>query len=421
MSKDITITVTEPQAAFHELQCRYPAFIAGYGSGKSEALVNQALFIDAAQGPDAIVGLYAPTFDNIRLNLWPRVIAKLEEHGIEYKANKSDFVINIQHPQMGSLIFRSLNNPERIVGYETFRAHVDELDTLPTDKAEDVWNKIISRNRQTISDKLPNRVAAYTTPEGFKFCYKMWSQNSHSSGDYKMVRAPSYSNPYLPTDYIDSLRNTYPGELVEAYIEGHFVNLTAGTVYNSFNRELHDSNESIRDNEPLFIGCDFNVTQQAATVYVRRNGGLQWHAVDELVEMYDTPDMIDIIKQRYPTNKIIIYPDASGGSRKSVNASTSDIALLKQAGFEVRAKKSNPLVKDRVIATNRAFSEGLLFINASKCPTVVRCLEQQSYNKNGEPDKQSGHDHQNDATTYPIAYEMPVRKPVVDMPISFQL
>jgi hypothetical protein len=38
---------------------------------------------------------------------------------------------------------------------------------------------------------------------------------------------------------------------------------------------------------------------------------------------------------RYVPRQIYIYPDASGDSRKSNNASATDIAQLKQAGFNV--------------------------------------------------------------------------------------
>ena len=96
---------------------------------------------------------------------------------------------------------------------------------------------------------------------------------------------------------------------------------------------------------------------------------------------------------------------------RSVNASESDISLLKQAGFTVKVNAQNPRVKDRILSVNGALSQGKLWVNARKCPDVVSCLEQQAYDKNGEPDKQGGFDHQNDATGYPIVYEMPVRKP----------
>ena len=139
--------------------------------------------------------------------------------------------------------------------------------------------------------------------------------------------------------------------------------------------------------------------------------------------MFDTPDVIRAITERWKNNghHIVMYPDASGKNRKSSNASTSDIAQLQQAGFEVRAKTVNPAVKDRVSAMNKGLESGMVMINEQACPVTARCLEQQSYDKNGEPDKGGGNDHQNDATTYPIAYEMPVVKPVLHVPVTFAL
>ena len=96
----------------------------------------------------------------------------------------------------------------------------------------------------------------------------------------------------------------------------------------------------------------------------------------------------------------------------------SDLALLEQAGFTVRANKANPRIKDRVAAMNAALEHGKVKINPVSCPNTADCLEQQTY-KNGEPDKSSGHDHQNDATTYPIAFEFPIRKRVADVNFRF--
>ena len=116
---------------------------------------------------------------------------------------------------------------------------------------------------------------------------------------------------------------------------------------------------------------------------------------------------------------IRIYPDATGRGRKTVDASTSDIALLEAAGFVVYANKSNPLVKDRVISANNAFQTMRLFVNDEKCPELAKCFEQLAYNDNGEPDKKSNLDHLPDAGTYPIAYEMPIVKPATNLNVRF--
>jgi hypothetical protein len=127
--------------------------------------------------------------------------------------------------------------------------------------------------------------------------------------------------------------------------------------------------------------------------------------------------MIEHIKMRYPNRErdITIYPDASGKNRKTVGADSSDIQQLKDAGFRVKAKDSNPRVKSRVNAVNAMLCNGegvrKLFVNREKCPLTVEGLEQQIYNDKGEPDKKSGNDHGNDAFGYPIAFEHPIEKP----------
>ena len=83
------------------------------------------------------------------------------------------------------------------------------------------------------------------------------------------------------------------------------------------------------------------------------------------------------------------------------------------------ANKSNPLVKERVLASNVAFTKGKVFVNDQKCPEFARCLEQLAYDANGAPDKKSNLDHLPDAGTYPIAFEMPIIKPVADLKIRF--
>ncbi len=410
MQNPMRLTVTEPQERFLLSEAKHPAFIAGFGSGKSEIMTCAAMG-DAAHSATALIGLYAPTYDLVRLITAPRICAKLSEQGVPHKWNKSENVVYTSWPRFGDFLMRTMDNPERIVGYETYRAHVDEIDTLKTDKANDAWNKIVARNRQRPEGiKRPfNRVSAYSTPEGFKFVYNKWVKDPAEG--YELFQAPTYSNPYLPDDYVDNLRATYPGELIEAYIEGRFVNLTSGSVYRSYDRETQRSNETLQPKEAIMLGMDFNVGNMSACAFVLR--GLNWHCVDELKGGADTPSMIATMKDRYAGHHITVYPDASGKNASSKGASLSDIGLLRQAGYAIRAKASNPRVKDRVLAVNMGFESGRVFVNPTTCPETSRCLEQQPYDKNGEPDKTTGLDHQNDAFGYPIAYAMPVVKPTM--------
>jgi hypothetical protein len=402
----VQVSLTAPQFDFVEAPEQFPAFVGGFGSGKTHAGIWRALSRKLAY-PKQNVAYYLPTYDLVSRMAFPRFEETLSDAGLPFRINKNEAVVDIE--ECGSIIMRTMDNPARIVAYEVADSIADELDTLTVDKARDVWNKIISRNRQKKPDGSLNTVGVATTPEGFRFVYERWQKNP--APGYRLIKASTMSNAAnLPEGYIDSLRASYPSNLLAAYLDGEFVNLTAGSVYPEFDRTLNASTETIKADEPLHIGMDFNVGQMAAVVHVLRDGDP--HAVDELTGILDTPAMIAAIKGRYVGHAVFVYPDASGNSRKSNNASESDIALLRAARFTVLVAPSNPAVKDRVLSFNQMIhSDGRrrYRVNVDKCPGLVECLEKQAYDKNGEPDKSSGLDHENDAAGYFVFYRYPVR------------
>ncbi len=395
--------LTPTQKAFATTRDPFPLFVGGFGSGKTAAAIARAMALKS-HFKTCDIAYYLPTYPLVEDIAFRRFPELCERKGWSYKLNKASSFI--EFPNAGRIIFRTMENPSRIVGYEVAHSILDELDTLPMDKARDVWNKVIARNRQKCS--IGNTVAVATTPEGFRFVYDRWVKNP--APGYTIFRAKTQDNiKNLPAGYIDNLKNSYPSNLLSAYLDGEFVNLTAGSVYPEFDRTLNYCNSTIQDNEPLHIGLDFNVTKMAAVVYVLRDTNP--HAVMEFTDVFDTPAMCQLIKSRFAGHPIFIYPDASGQARKSNNASESDLSILRQAGFTVLVNSRNPAVKDRVLATNNMIhSQGVrrLFVNTDACPALTESFEKQAYDKNGEPDKSSGLDHVIDAATYFIAYKFPI-------------
>ena len=310
-----------------------------------------------------------------------------------------------------------MDDVNRIIGYAHADADIDELDTLKESTAAAAFRAIVARNREMKPSGEVNTVGVTTTPEGFKFVYKTWKKDPLPG--FELIQAPTSSNPHLPDDYVDNLRAIYPNNLLTAYLNGEFVNLTQGTVYNGYNRDTNQSKEEITRFDHLMVGMDFNVTNMSAVIFVNRGG--VYHAVHELTGIYDTPNMIHTLKTKWPDHNIAIYPDASGASRKTVNASISDITLLESAGLECRAPKKNPFIKDRVMAANAAFESCQVMVNSDKCPELASSLEQLCYDNNGMPDKTSGLDHLIDAATYPIAFELPIIKPIAAVPFKFAI
>lgn len=405
MANKIRLDLTEPQYKFVFSEAQFPAFVAGYGSGKSHAGIMRALRLKTAY-PKQNVGYYLPTYDLVARAAFPRFEEMCEKLRMPYKLNKNEAVLSLENA--GEVIFRTMDRPERIVAYETADSITDELDTLKTEKAAEVWHKILGRNRQKKPDGALNTIGSTTTPEGFRFTYEKWKKNPAKG--YEIINATTYSNERnLPDGYIDSLKAIYPPNLLAAYLDGDFVNLTQGSIYTEFDRALNTSNETVLSDDTLHIGMDFNVGKMAAAVFVMREN---WpHGVDEFTGYLDTPAMIAAIKGRYSSHRVFVYPDASGNNRKSNNASESDISLLRAAGFTVLVNNQNPAVKDRIMSVNAMINkDGIrrLKINQNKCPGLVESLEKQAYDKNGEPDKASGLDHLNDALGYFIVYKFPI-------------
>jgi hypothetical protein len=404
------IELSEPQRLFARSRFRFPAFVGGFGSGKTTAAIMRAVSLKSqCIGQD--VAYYLPTYPLVRDIAFPRFSEILDTFKIRHTLNKT--AAHIELPDYkGQIKFRTMDQPERIVGYEVAHSILDELDTLPTQKALDVWIKVLARNRQKCATG--NTVAVATTPEGFRFVWQRWVRDG--GADYRIYRARTDDNSAnLPAGYIDSLRSSYPTSLLSAYLEGEFVNLTAGSVYAEFDRVLNASHEIAKDNEQLHIGLDFNVSHMAAVIHVLRDGDNP-HAVAEYTEVFDTPAMIALLKRDYAGHPIMIYPDASGQARKSNNASESDLSLLRSAGFRVCVNGTNPAVKDRILSVNAmVHKDGVrrYRVNPQRCPNLVESLEKQAYNKNGEPDKTSGLDHILDAAGYVIAYRYPIVKRTV--------
>ena len=386
-----------------------------------------------------------PTYSMFRDILFPTLAEVLDGTGIGYKINKTTGEIFFDVG--GRVILKSMDNPETIVGMNVFAVLLDELDTLPYDKAWQVWVKALARARKKVNIfeqyedeegniqtrvkldedgnqmELENQMLVGTTPEGYRLVYKLFEKDKPDN--YTLIQASGRENTHLPKDYYDNLRMIYPDELVDAYIDGKFVNMAVGAVYKQYDRDKCDTDAAYRDGEELHISLDFNVMNMNGVVFVEREpcftgnplfeyeGHNSFHAIHHFHGIVDTPEMIEAIRERYPRSPIYCYPDASGKNTSSKGFTTSDISLLKKAGFHCKYPSKNPRILDRVQSVNSALKIGLIYVNVRKCEKVAEALEQQIYNKNTElPEKSSASDIDdiNDSFGYFIHMKFPIKR-----------
>jgi hypothetical protein len=374
---------------------------AGYGAGKTRALCAKAVML-AAVNQGFIGAVMEPTGPLIR-DIWQNDFENfLEAYEIPYTFRASPLPEYMLHLPGGDtkILCRSFENWSRIIGLNLAWVLADEIDTVTPSIANKAFPKILGRLRAGNV----RQFGAASTPEGFRWMWTTFgSEQAKDRQDRKLIKMRSADNPHLPPDFIERLEANYDPNLLKAYLDGEFVNLTTGTVYDRFDRTKHViSSVPDTDREPLRIGVDFNVGNMSAIIGVKLANNLL--VIDEISGAHDTDALAQQIKARYPTRRIYIYPDASGGNR-STNATQTDIQILESYGMSNQSPRANPPVRDRVAAVQALLENGKGQVRlqvSHTCKRLIECLELQCYTEKGDPDKDAGHDHMNDALGYLI-------------------
>ena len=371
---------------------------AGYGAGKTRALASKAVHLAASnQGFIGIV--MEPTGPLIR-DIWQNDFDDfLEAYDIPYTFRASPLPEYVLHLPGGDtkILCRSFENWQRCIGINAAWCLCDEIDTVPPSTANKAFPKILGRLRAGNV----RQFGAASTPEGFRWMWQTFaSEETKERADRKLIKMRTADNPYLPPDFIERLQANYDPNLLQAYLNGEFVSLTTGQVYDRFNRELHVQSVDWDPEEPILLGIDFNVGNMSGVLAVRR--GRELHVFDEITGAHDTDALAQEARRRYGKARILGYPDASGANR-STNSSRSDIAILESYDISNMAPSANPPVRDRIAAVQALLENGMaerrLFVD-KRCKKLIECLELQSYNDKGDPDKDAGYDHMNDALGY---------------------
>ena len=374
---------------------------AGYGAGKTRSLASKAVALAVAnQGFIGIV--MEPTGPLIR-DIWQNDFDDfLEAYDIPYSFRASPLAEYVLHLPDGDtkILCRSFENWTRCIGINAAWCLADEIDTVPPSIANKAFPKILGRLRAGNV----RQFAAASTPEGFRWMWNTFgTEEAKQRKDRKLIRMRTADNPHLPQDFSERLQANYDPSLLKAYLLGEFCNLTTGQVYDRFDRAKHVTTD-IPDvsGEPLRIGVDFNIGNMSAVIGVRLGNKLL--LIDEISGAHDTDAMAQQIQQRAEGRKVYVYPDASGGNR-STNASRTDIQILETYGFSNQSPKANPPVRDRVASVQALLENGKGEVRlqvAANCKRTIECLELQSYTESGDPDKDAGYDHMNDALGYLI-------------------
>ncbi|MEK9698977.1 MAG: hypothetical protein VW270_24585, partial [Candidatus Poseidoniales archaeon] len=215
----------------------------------------------------------------------------------------------------------------------------------------------------------------------------------------------------VPEEEIEAARRDLDERTFRAEYLANF-NTYGGTVAYNF-----DYKETVKPcNNPqtgvIHVGMDFNISPGTAAIFDIRGDIIHFH--DEIHMLNSNTDMmVEEIKQRYPSSQVIVYPDPAGRSRKSASAGRSDISILQNAGFVVKARPRHTPIKDRVNALNARLKnskgERKLFVSPN-CKKIIDSLGRLSYIEgSNQIQKDTGLDHMFDAANYAVDFLFPVK------------
>ena len=188
-----------------------------------------------------------------------------------------------------------------------------------------------------------------------------------------------------------------------------------GRIFYNFDRTTHVKKWEQAVPDVVYIGMDFNIDPMSAVIMIRQGDCL--HVIDE-IRMFssNTQETVEEINSRYPKIKKWVYPDPAARQRKTSAGGATDLTILQNAGYIVKAPNAHNPVRDGINAVNSRLKNDKGIINLfvdPKCKHTIDSLERYSYKEGtSQPDKDAGYDHMMDALRYAVDYMFPIKKDI---------
>lgn len=405
--------LSQAQKSIAETDKRFRVAICGRRFGKTFLSVRE--MAKFARHSHKKVWYIAPSYRQAKQVVWDQLKQRLGRLNWIERTNESDLTIHLVNGSQISL--RSADNPDSMRGVGLDFVVFDEF----ADMSDRTWQEII---RPTLSDR-GGHALFIGTPKGLgNWAYDIYNKYHEDPDNWASFQFTTLDGGNVPQEEIESAQRDLDERTFRQEYLAKFETYS-GIIYYAFgDYNIISDMPKITESEVLHVGMDFNIDPATAVIGIRR--GEQAFVLDEIeIHGSNTDEMVMELRNRYPKNPIIVYPDASGQRQTTSSGGRSDHIILKNAGFVVKANPINPAVKDRIASVNAMMKNTMgdhrLLIN-KKCRRLIECLRKQTYKEGTRvPDKDSGLDHFPDALGYWISYVWPIRTitPTQDQPKVF--
>jgi len=406
--------LSQPQQTITDSDRRFRVVVAGRRFGKTHLAIRELCY--HARQPDRDVWYVAPSYKMAKQIVWKKLKQKLQSLNWIEKHNETELTIRLVNGSTVSL--KGADNYDSLRGVGLDFIVLDEF----ADIDPDAWYETL---RPTLSDK-QGRALFIGTPKGIgNWSYELY-QTALVNEDWQSFQYTTIDGGRVKPEEIESARRDLDERTFRQEYLATFETY-AGRIYYAFDRAVNVIDGALEpgDLDMILVGMDFNIDPMSAVIAVRRGDVIC--VIDE-IRLYssNTQEIVEEIRQRYPKSKVMCYPDPAGHQRKSSAGGATDITILQNAGWVVKAPRTHTPVRDRINAVNSRLcdSTGIrrLFIKP-QCKYTIEGLERHSYKEGtSQPDKESGYDHMMDALGYMIDYIFPMRRdrdPALDAPQRF--
>lgn len=254
------------QARFHGSPATFRSLVGGFGSGKSMAGAVEALLqsLEAplnAQGGQGLVARYE--YRELRESSW-KILTDIIPNALIKDHLKSQPKLILKNNF--EIIGWNLKDHQNLASLNLSWFWLDEANEDGIDVR--VYNQLCGRLR----NPLGNRQGWLTgNPAGKNWLWERffaWQEGGRQYPDHEGFQMTTRENVYLPPGYEDRLREIYPAEWIELYLQGSF-SVFEGMILSEWRPGLHlIAPFRIPDEWPRYFGLDHGLVNPTAGVWL---------------------------------------------------------------------------------------------------------------------------------------------------------
>lgn len=392
--------LTKPQQTIAKDPHRFRVVISGRRFGKTYLSVRELCWF--ARIPNQQILYAAPSYRMAKGIAWDRLKARLIELRWVKKINESDLTIILVNGTKISLA--GLESYDSWRGREFNFIVIDEFAMVDSR----AWTEVL---RATLSNTLGHALFISTPTGKSNWAYDMFVRHTDDPLHWSSHQYTSLEGGNIPESEILQARQDLDERTFKQEYEASFEDFV-GRIAWAFDRDQNLRHLDNPDTRILHLGIDFNVSPITCAVHVQQGETL--YQIDEIVmQSSNTQELCDEIQARYPQSKIFAYPDPAGNQRKTSAGGNTDINILANAGFIVKAPRRHNLVKDRINSYNSRLcsADGVrhLYIDP-RCKRTIESLEKFCYKEGTQQPDKNGYDHMFDAASYCVDFLFPITK-----------